>query len=151
MQRHGPQIWIYIYIHILFKVMIVGEVSVNREEKDHETKLLATMVFRFGKRVNKQDWERTVNMLGNKPGEYHFPEAKRQEVFKKQVTINCENTIWLREMWGCKKHLSDLARRMLLLTRTEYWHGRNFSLSRVGSRECGRGGNILSIGNKFRK
>lgn len=32
-------------------------------------------------------------MSENKSEEYSFPENKRQEVLKKQVAINCENTI----------------------------------------------------------
>lgn len=38
-----------------------------------------------------------------------------------------------------------------MLTSREYWPGRNFSLSGVGLRECGRGRNMLSCGYKFRK
>lgn len=37
-----------------------------------------------------------------------------------------------------------------MLTRTDLWHGRDFSLSKVGSGQCGRGENILDIGNRFR-
>lgn len=46
---------IYDFSSTLFKVMIVSEVCLNREEKECKIKLLVTMIFRLGKKINKQD------------------------------------------------------------------------------------------------
>lgn len=55
--------------------MIVGEVCVGPSS-------WPLQYLDWGKRVNKQDWERIVNVPGNNSRDGGFPEAKRKEVLK---------------------------------------------------------------------
>lgn len=73
---------IYDFSSTLFKVMIVSEVCLNREEKECKIKLLVTIIFRLGKK-SQQTRLRKNNVTGNNSGECGFPEAQRQEVLKK--------------------------------------------------------------------
>lgn len=68
---------LYLYLHF-----IESQGMCKWKREGHMTKLLATIIiFRLGKkRVSKQDWERMVNVPGDKLGE-----AKRHDIPNKQL------------------------------------------------------------------
>ena len=55
---------------------------------------MASLTFRLGKKLNKEDFKK-VKLLYEKVNQKSMvsQKLKRQEVLKKQVTTNCENTV----------------------------------------------------------